>query len=72
MQTVIRRVLIEGFKRFDHVEFVLPGHVVVDPFLPVLGADGGAHMAHHHDARAEVGGEGRGARSLLATAHRTN
>lgn len=29
MQTVIRRVLIEGFKRFDHVEFVLPGHVVV-------------------------------------------
>jgi hypothetical protein len=22
-------VLIEGFKRFDHVEFVLPGHVVV-------------------------------------------
>jgi predicted ATPase len=29
VQTVIRRVLIEGFKRFDHVEFVLPGHVVV-------------------------------------------
>lgn len=29
MSTVIRRVLIEGFKRFDHVEFVLPGHVVV-------------------------------------------
>jgi len=26
---VIRRVLIEGFKRFDHVEFTLPGHIVV-------------------------------------------
>ena len=26
---MIRRVLIEGFKRFDHVEFALPGHIVV-------------------------------------------
>jgi len=29
VQTVIRRVLIEGFKRFERVEFVLPGHIVV-------------------------------------------
>ena len=29
MHTVIRRVLIEGFKRFARAEFVLPGHVVV-------------------------------------------
>ncbi len=29
MNTVIRRVRIEGFKRFDDVEFVLPGHIVV-------------------------------------------
>ncbi|OFV91688.1 MAG: hypothetical protein A3H95_01820 [Acidobacteria bacterium RIFCSPLOWO2_02_FULL_64_15] len=29
MHTVIRRVLIEGFKRFERVEFVLPGHIVV-------------------------------------------
>ena len=29
MSTVIRRVLIEGFKRFERVEFVLPGHIVV-------------------------------------------
>jgi hypothetical protein len=27
--TVIRKVRIEGFKRFDDVEFVLPGHIVV-------------------------------------------
>ena len=26
---MIRRVLINGFKRFDSVEFVLPGHIVV-------------------------------------------
>lgn len=26
---MIRRVVIEGFKRFDNVEFVLPGHIVV-------------------------------------------
>jgi hypothetical protein len=26
---VIRKVRIEGFKRFDDVEFVLPGHIVV-------------------------------------------
>ena len=26
---MIRRVLIEGFKRFDRAEFVLPGHIVV-------------------------------------------
>lgn len=26
---MIRRVIIERFKRFDHVEFVLPGHIVV-------------------------------------------
>ena len=26
---MIRRVIIDGFKRFDHVEFVLPGHIVV-------------------------------------------
>ena len=26
---MIRRVIIEGFKRFDHAEFVLPGHIVV-------------------------------------------
>ena len=29
MPTPIRRVCIEGFKRFEAVEFVLPGHVVV-------------------------------------------
>lgn len=29
MPTPIRRVRIEGFKRFDDVEFVLPGHIVV-------------------------------------------
>ena len=29
MHTVIRKVRIEGFKRFDDVEFVLPGHIVV-------------------------------------------
>ena len=29
MPTVIRKVRIEGFKRFDNVEFVLPGHIVV-------------------------------------------
>jgi hypothetical protein len=27
--TAIRKVRIEGFKRFDDVEFVLPGHIVV-------------------------------------------
>lgn len=26
---MIRRVIIEGFKRFDRVEFALPGHIVV-------------------------------------------
>ncbi len=26
---MIRRVVIDGFKRFEHVEFALPGHVVV-------------------------------------------
>lgn len=26
---MIRRVIIDGFKRFDNVEFVLPGHIVV-------------------------------------------
>ena len=29
MPTAIRKVRIEGFKRFDDVEFVLPGHIVV-------------------------------------------
>lgn len=29
MPTPIRRVRIEGFKRFDDVEFLLPGHIVV-------------------------------------------
>jgi ABC-type taurine transport system ATPase subunit len=29
LPTAIRRVRIEGFKRFDDVEFVLPGHIVV-------------------------------------------
>ena len=29
MPTPIRRVRIEGFKRFVDVEFVLPGHIVV-------------------------------------------
>lgn len=29
MPTPIRRVRIQGFKRFDDVEFVLPGHIVV-------------------------------------------
>lgn len=29
MQNVIRKVRIEGFKRFKDVEFVLPGHIVV-------------------------------------------
>ena len=29
MPTVIRKVRIEGFKRFDDVEFDLPGHIVV-------------------------------------------
>jgi ABC-type cobalamin/Fe3+-siderophores transport system ATPase subunit len=29
LPTPIRRVRIEGFKRFDDVEFVLPGHIVV-------------------------------------------
>ncbi len=29
MPTPIRRVRIEGFKRFEDVEFVLPGHIVV-------------------------------------------
>ena len=29
MPTIIRRVLIEGFKRFARAEFVLPGHIVV-------------------------------------------
>src|SRR5438552_13924161 len=29
LPTAIRRVRIEGFKRFDNVEFVLPGHIVV-------------------------------------------
>ena len=29
MPSVIRKVRIEGFKRFDNVEFVLPGHIVV-------------------------------------------
>ena len=26
---MIRRVIIEGFKRFDQVEFTLPGHIVL-------------------------------------------
>ena len=26
---MIRRVIIEGFKRFDRVEFALPGHIVI-------------------------------------------
>ena len=29
MPTLIRKVRLEGFKRFDDVEFVLPGHVVL-------------------------------------------
>lgn len=29
MPTAIRKVRIEKFKRFDDVEFVLPGHIVV-------------------------------------------
>ena len=29
MPSAIRKVRIEGFKRFDDVEFVLPGHIVV-------------------------------------------